>query len=54
MAVVRKKFDIRLVIGFAALVGVTYALVAYSRISPTYYDGIYDDEKRAAYSKPAD
>ena len=36
----REKFDIRLVIALAALVGVTYALVAYFGISSSFYDGI--------------
>jgi hypothetical protein len=40
--------------GMAVLVGVTYALVAYSQISSSYYNGIYGDEMCATYSQPAD
>jgi hypothetical protein len=49
----REKYDIRLVIGLAALIGIIYALVIYYG-SAGFYDGIYADENRAAHSKSTD
>jgi hypothetical protein len=52
LAVMREKFNIRLLIGLAVFVGVAYALAVNFGISSSCYNGIYGDEDRVTYMKP--
>jgi hypothetical protein len=53
VAVMREKFDIRLVMAFAALIGFIYALVVFSG-KDGYHDRIYCGDNCATYLKTAD